>query len=302
MRVISTFTPWTKKRRVEKNSYIYKGEEEGRTGVWDGESLHIRTLPFRMLHCESLPVKGKAAEFKPWDSDERATIISAIKKIESNVAGLNPRGLLALPRVGSDKDIPYPFPLETCPEDFDWLLLFKIFQFRLMTMDLWGDSDHDTHESPATLLLEFVVQIFKRKGECHMFGFKPVPWIGHLFSFSFARAVEQVIDGKSVEAKPGQHMRTGCRTLLPHDMAKDYDASLATTIVESWTANRLRHNYAGGKRLLNLLGEAIDNLADSTTWYSKFGSQQYSAIAKPRSYRDPGAWFRQIQSNIILGP
>ncbi len=245
----------------------------GKTGRWIPGVCRMRPtawpymFDFRLgpLKCSTMP----GVEHSLWTDEEYRIILNNIQQIQESPE-FNPYGL-EMPYLGENK-VPWPFREDSCPRDADKELLYRIYSGRLVVMTVNCNFKHLTEESPATLLLEHIVQWFETGGKCHFFGFTVTPFSNYPTSFSFGRGVTQrLADGTTRDIKPGEAMKTGWKVLFPTNIFKDYDLCRRTVIVESWRANVFRYQYPGGQRLLKILESAILGLADSTKWYSSLG-------------------------------
>lgn len=290
-RVISRLAPFALHERVKAGQNIdevRKMISMERSGVWDGTTIgrqQIRDMFVSQHQGRMLKHPNFSYNDQYWDW---TVILKDIEQMQNDVRpdGFNPYGL-ELPRCGKNK-IPWVWATNLCPDDSDYddKYIFDEFSCRLYTMDFKCDREHKTEESPATLFLEYIAQWFQRGGKCHIFGFIMNPFVGHLARYSLGRGITEmrrVEDGGPRAIKAGDHLRTGCKTLLPRNMAKDYDVARRTVIVESWLANKLRWDYPNIPGLIETLEGIILELQDSCKWYAALSTSlnDYKNISVP---------------------
>ncbi|KAK3074928.1 hypothetical protein LTR53_002239 [Teratosphaeriaceae sp. CCFEE 6253] len=304
LRMICSLTSMNSGSRIaygQDRSRLAKTIGMEKTGIWDGVTLG----PLKKLFTTRGQVQHRAKDpsgkqkHALWTKLEWTQLLACVDQIEGDTqeGGMNQYDL-RIPRLGQKK-IPWLWRSDTCPDDVDREYIFNEFEARLRTMDEACDKLHETHESPATMFLECVVQWFETGGKCHVFGFVMTPYVGHCATFSFGRGFQQkLMDGSCREIRPGEHMATGCTSLLPKTMATDYDTTRRTVVVESWRANALRFCYPAGKMdLLPLLEQGLLEVEDETDWYDGVKSlDAYAEVPLPSLYKDTRQWERLIKA------
>jgi hypothetical protein len=265
-----------------------------KSGVWDGKTLRVTAGFF------ALPGGvGSSKDDKSWDWD---VILNDIEQMEGDRT-FNPNSL-QIPRLGRNK-IPWLWRTDLCPSDSDYdeEFLHVIFTRRLRMMDQKCDPKHVTDESPTTLFLEYVAQWLENGGKCHFFGCIMIPFKGHLATFSIGRGVKQLTaDGGARFIQPGDRMQTGCKTLLPTNMARDYDKSRRTVIFETWKANRLRFRYPGQEGLIKMLEDIVLQVQDSCRWYDAMGPSLNHYREVPLPVKKDQTEYRAKLSSIAATP
>jgi hypothetical protein len=291
--------------RVRLSTLLTKKEEQqvraqGKYGKWDGKSTPPSLHKFYRTRGDVFKETGRCREFMRrfpvWTDNDCKVILSVVSQIEGDREpdGFNKHKLPNLPRMGS-MEIPYPFAKRTCPDDIDMNFIYYEFLARLHTMVTLCNKRHTTSESPATHFIEYIIQYFETGGKCHLFDCTFTPYTAHPFNYSFGRGIEY-LDGSGRLIKPGAPMRTGCTTLLPNDIFKDYDRALRTVVVESWKANVLRLDWPVCKPLVEILEAAILGLADRTEYYDTISSlEEYFDIPLPKFYKRRWLWNASIR-------
>jgi hypothetical protein len=282
--------------RVRLSILLTKKEEQqvraqGKYGKWDGKSTPPSLHKFYRTRGDVFKETGRCREFmrrfSVWTDNDWKVILSVVSQIEGDREpdGFNKHKLPNLPRMGS-MEIPYPFAKRTCPDDIDMNFIYYEFLARLHTMVALCNKRHTTSESPATHFIEYIIQYFETGGKCHLFDCTFTPYTAHPFNYSFGRGIEY-LDGSG---------RTGCTTLLPNDIFKDYDRALRTVVVESWKANVLRLDWPVCKPLVEILEAAILGLADRTEYYDTISSlEEYFDIPLPKFYKQRWLWNASIR-------
>ena len=197
-----------------------------RTGVCNGELSGIpkssKSGLFTSRGASNLP-SGFSMDDEYWDWKVILKNIENIENIEQDTApdGLNKHRLPKLPRLGKH-GIPWPWKDDACPDDVDETYMFREFSQRLVTLKDRCDPKHTTEESPATMLIEYVVQYYETGGKCHLFGWRHTLWNSHISNYSFGRGVfQKMANGTDRPIRPGVHVKTGCNVLLPRNMKTD---------------------------------------------------------------------------------
>lgn len=304
--MISMLTPYDGAKRT--NQKISRAQfdnifEMERSGVWDGKtfSKHLGQY-FRSRGERKKNIgQGAAKSFILWTNEEWDIIIDDVRQIEDDYQFFNPHKL-RIPRVGK-YHIPWPWREDHAPDDVDRNYIFNEFYARFRTWDELCDEANETQESPATLYIEMICQWFKSGGKCHIFGFILSPHQRSFAMYSFGRGIAIYDEnGKLIRPiKAGEMMRTGCTSLLPRDMHKEYDITRRTVIIESWRANSLRFNYSGGLSLIPLLEKCVDHLADETSWFGsiKTSLEEYATVPMAKKYKDRKAWEELIAARDV---
>ncbi|KAH4924066.1 hypothetical protein HBI79_162970 [Parastagonospora nodorum] len=307
-RFITLFVPQRNKDRVldQTPDVIRRAIEMERSGVWDGtlpDSFSTRALkrifstradnPKFLKNTDGTHKFAMNDEYWDWILIQR--LINELENDRSQ-GGFNQHGL-KFPRLGKNK-LPWFWRIDHCPNDIDEAWFFREFSSRLHTMSTLCDSHHATEESPATLLLECAVQFLENGGKDHLFGFVMTPCRGHTSTYSFGRGVTRKLnDGGDKTIHPGDHLKTGCKVLLPTSMKKDYDITRCTLIIECWPTNRFRYRFGGGPALIPVLKKAVSSI-EPTKWYKQMKSsiEDYMAVPLPDSYKRRDAWAARIRS------
>lgn len=308
--MIDAYVPAFSRSRLDASieySDLNTEMEDGASGVWSLRLLpsNLRSLFATRGQIETSVARKEDGTPKFTMDDENwdwQVIVNCVDQIEGNTDpenGFNKHNM-ELPRLGPH-EIPWPFREDTCPEDVDEEFIFNEFRARLKTWDEQCDSHHITHESPATLFIEYIVQWFETGGKCHWLGCIMTPYCGHPSNFSFGRGLMQKVrDGPDVPIEAGDEMKTGCKVLLPYNMFTDYDITRRTSIAETWKANRTRFHHIDEKEapLMTTLDQAVLDLQDTCEHYGplKATLDGYTNVPLPRSYKDRIAWLNEVRA------
>jgi hypothetical protein len=260
------------------------------TGVWEGD-VPYDGGQYSTRGLFWMNAKGVELSFKLEYTKEM------LRQIQQSPI-FNPHGLI----MPTNKDgSPWVWQ-EAMKADADIKFLDCEFTGRLKTWNEECDAHHETVESPLTLAIEYMVQWFETGGKCPFFGFIMVPVARHPAAYSFGRGLFAVTlengmlrRGRRIAA--GEILRTGCRVLMPTDMARDYDHSRRTVLVQSWKFNALLSNFSNDPQTHEYLREVVRTFADSTRWYD--------APKARHEYRDvqhPTHWPSGIIRGYVVEP
>ncbi|KAI8932508.1 hypothetical protein NX059_010690 [Plenodomus lindquistii] len=302
-RMIDILTPLSNAGRVNvapDKEYFSRVHAMQRSGIWDETSLPevSNRLKLAFVLRGEVYILSSYKYSTEWSDEEWNSILHVISQIENDTGpnGFNKHKMDPLPRMGSD-GTPWPWRKDTCPTDWNRHLCYREFRARLHTMDTGCDPHHVTDESPASLLIEYVVQHFENGGKCHFYGTVFTAYSGHLATYSFGRGVYQDLgQGRRRLIKPGERMQSGCKVLFPVDIFTDYDITRRTIVVESWPANHIRFCYPPHKNLIRDLQNAVRGVQDETNFYYSMGELgDYPRVPLPKSYKDKRAWMASLK-------
>ena len=277
-----------------------KLEKAWRTGVWNPDLLFVRkpgdnytsaadrvseaklaglakqvttSLTYRRRAVENRPTDKQFQKLWPMLTEEyQKTLAELVNEIEMDPA-TNPHKY-EIPR--SEHGAPWPFRYDhyLSQESNLWTWWFREGIARFWTMDDNCDLDHETHESPATIMLEFVVQYFEKGGVDDFIHCEMTIWEGSPQRASLGRA-SNVAPGTYMCIMPpyltnhglGSVMRTGFTVAEPTSFAKHYDRSQRTVAVQPWFVNLLWSNF--DPKLHNELFQMLLEISDETEHYCK---------------------------------
>ncbi|KAF2429787.1 hypothetical protein EJ08DRAFT_698053 [Tothia fuscella] len=253
--------PWKAKTRLALKTLPQKRliMTQLKSGIWDQDAkIKQKTGHDRTRAGLGTLLELAVKKWGLWDDDYIQMLNKLVDEI-SNDPNLNPGHGLELAR-GMD-GVPWLWREEHQFVDHCWFWLFLEFAARLQTMDEHCDKEHDTQETPATLLVCYVVQWFETKGGRDPFlGCKMVPFAGHGQGHSI---------GRSSHVLPGSWMKTGCTNDRPTSYRDHYDKSRRTITIETWSTNRLKLNFAPNLRMLNILFDMLLSIAPETEYYHR---------------------------------
>jgi hypothetical protein len=125
----------------------------------------------------------------------------------------------------------------------------------------------------------------------HVFGFpsRLITDVEHFQSYSVGRARFRYDDDRQVvgDVVAAEKLATGCITLRPTDIAKNYRHSRRTMVVESLKANYLWGYLVDDAATKPRIEHALETTAGSCQWYDarKTSLEDYAAVAPPTHWR-----------------
>ncbi|KAK4500080.1 hypothetical protein PRZ48_008266 [Zasmidium cellare] len=270
--------------------------------IFDGENLNVHTKG--SLFTTRATMKDYRSEerfdgqprkqFELPTGEDKRRILKNIAAIVAKGSRFNPDGI-KLPANG-DGTFWLCRPEEQFQDagfEFQW----KEARARLWTMDEECDEDHDTPETPETLLYEDYIQTLETKGKCHLFGWQFSIFAGHPQVYSWGRGLWKLnADGSRGRLIfPGDPMRTGCTVPYPTDILSQYDYRRRTIIKESWKANSARHNFPIPDNDMSLLHRSLSQISKGNALIGPMQEMsQYFQLPFPTS------WHARPKSGAVL--
>lgn len=196
----------------------------------------------------SLPV------YPPWTNDDKKRLTDVIKEMQADPL-INPKGL-KIP--WSATGAPWVFRKDHMfTEDVDlWDWLFEEVHARLCKMYLLCNIQHDTVDSPDTILLEIVVQWLRNGGTYDYIHCEMTIFLSHPLCLSL---------GRSAKVEPGSPMMTGWTDSRPSSLHRHYDMNRSTITVQPQCINKFWMNFK--PKFHPLMFQMLCDLPKRTAYY-----------------------------------
>lgn len=251
-------------RKTDGNKYATPSKfddliKQMKSGVWDGKGdvPHLRSgADFSFCRDSETPL---------WSRSEKVTLGELLDKLEKSPR-FNPHGLKFIRNLDGSV---WFWRLDHRHPSADWDFINREFIARFWTLNKWCNREYETCETPCTLFLFYAIQWLRTGGKCHFFGFTLTFAARHPCAYSIGRAVcVYDNDGTYIrDVVAGEAMYTGFSSPFPVSI-DEYDRSRCTIMIESWRANSIRGNFAGGQDLIERLKQLILRRSVSDTqWY-----------------------------------
>jgi len=251
-----------------------------KSGIFCGFVIRGPYKPVELRTSELPDITVNGVHFQYWTEDEREELVEDFRQMEQDTKRFNPHGL-TIPR----NEYGSPNLWREC-NGADWEFVWREVVRKLRITDTECDAQNDTEESPASYLVEFAVQWLETGGKCHVFGFRLVADMSHFQSYSIGRARFRYDDQRQIvgEVQAAEKMQSGCTTLRPTDMSRDYRHSRRTLVVESLKANSLWSFFLNDASTRAKIEGAIEGIPESSAWFDARKSlEEYPYIPPPSS-------------------
>lgn len=236
--IISRCSPRSLKDRLTKFRVTDEQFQElaamWRSGRWNGCFIEIAfSVPYphqshstQSFHRKIVPTELVSMDYMTLSSSQSERILSICEEFRIT-SRTNPHGR-SIP-CGTD-GAPWPWREEHLPENWSMKHLYNLFVNRFHVLKAGCNKDHDTVDSPETLLDDCIIWWYATGGKDATFDCQLVIVSRHPCRYSI---------GRHPDVEPGSPMRTGFTVLEPTSL-KDYDFTRSTIAHESWAANRFK--------------------------------------------------------------
>jgi hypothetical protein len=190
-----------------------------------------------------------------WTDKEKGQLERLVDEIERDER-INKSGL----RIPRNKRVPWPFRVDHMLQDDDlWEWWFDEAFMRFWRFFWVCNLEHDTTESPMTIMLEIVVQWFKTGGIYDFMHCEMTVYEGHPTRFSI---------GRSAVVAPGSPMRTGWTTATPTSFREHYDIERSTVVIQPWCINSLWNQFPADTH--PLIAQILRQMRPQAPHYNEF--------------------------------
>ncbi|SMY23162.1 unnamed protein product [Zymoseptoria tritici ST99CH_1A5] len=238
----STQTIWTTKNMKNLLAMLKSCEWDGKVVRSSQKCITTRAGIRNFTRTTRLDGRPRKTPVFPHGADLKR-VLNNLKKIVRPGGRFNPNRLI----VNSNSDGSYWIGRDgEKPEDADFAFEFYEAVARWWTWDEDCDEENETEESPETIMYETLRQHISNEGKCPTLKFRLSVIAGHAEVYSLGRATHRLDQhGNPTDEiiKAGDALRTGCTSLHPVDIEKEYDFRRCTVVRESLLVNRSRSNH-----------------------------------------------------------